>query len=251
MLCVLSHFSLVCVWLSATPWTVAHQAPLSMGFSKQEYWSRWPCPPPADLPNPGIKPASLVSPALAGGFFTTSATWPCALLISVHIWRAALAGVEGLNVLMIETLRTMSCITKCFKMGFAINLKKSESHSVVSDSATPWNTQSMESSRPEYWSGQPFPSPGDLPNPGLEPRFPASQVDSLPAEPQGKPINLKVTQCWEDRGPRLELRNPEVGRILWRKLPWGWVGWQRNHFPGERVLLWHALLWLKIMLQEL
>ena len=135
------------------------------------------------------------SPALAGGFFTASATWPCALSISVHIWRAALARVEGLNVLMIGTLRTMSCITKCFKIGFAINLKKSESHSVVSDSVTPWNTQSVESSRPEYWSGQPFPSPGDLPNPGMEPRFPASQVDSLPAEPQGKPINLKVTQC--------------------------------------------------------
>ena len=50
-------------------WTVACQAPLSMGFSKQEYWSRFPFPTPGDLPNPGIKPMSLVSPALAGGFF--------------------------------------------------------------------------------------------------------------------------------------------------------------------------------------
>ena len=47
--------------------------------------------------------------------------------------------------------------------------------------------QSMEFSRPEYWRGQPFPSPGDLPNPGIEPRSPALQADSLPAEPQGKP----------------------------------------------------------------
>ena len=47
----------------------------------------------------------------------------------------------------------------------------------------------MEFSRPEYWSGSPFPSPGDLPNPGIEPRPPALQVDSLPAEPQGKPKN--------------------------------------------------------------
>ena len=47
----------------------------------------------------------------------------------------------------------------------------------------------MEFSRPEYWSGQPFPSPGDLPNPGIEPRSPAWQEDSLPAEPQGKPKN--------------------------------------------------------------
>ena len=51
------------------------QPPLSMGFSRQEYWSGLPCPPPGDLPNPGIEPVSLMSPALAGGFFTTSATW--------------------------------------------------------------------------------------------------------------------------------------------------------------------------------
>ena len=60
---------------SATPRTVAHQAPLSMGFSRQEYWSRLPCPPSGDLPKPGIEPASLISPVLAGGFFTTSTTW--------------------------------------------------------------------------------------------------------------------------------------------------------------------------------
>ena len=53
---------------------------LSMGFSKQEYWSGLPCPSPGDLPNPGIEPASLTSPALAGGFFTTSATWEAYLL---------------------------------------------------------------------------------------------------------------------------------------------------------------------------
>ena len=52
----------------ATPWTVARQAPLSMGFSRQEYWSGLPCPPPRDLPKPRIEPMSL---ALAGGFFTT------------------------------------------------------------------------------------------------------------------------------------------------------------------------------------
>ena len=71
--CVLSGFSRV--WLFATLWTVDLLAPLSMGFSRQEYWSGWPCPPPGDLPNPGIEPMSLISPALAGRFFTTSATW--------------------------------------------------------------------------------------------------------------------------------------------------------------------------------
>ena len=56
-------------------WIVAHQAPLSWGFSRQEYWSRLLCPPPGDLSSPGIEPMSLMSPALAGEFFTTSATW--------------------------------------------------------------------------------------------------------------------------------------------------------------------------------
>ena len=55
---------------SATPWTVAHQDPLSMGFSRQEYWSGLPCLSPGNLPDPGIKAASLMSPALAGSFFT-------------------------------------------------------------------------------------------------------------------------------------------------------------------------------------
>ena len=59
--CVLGH-----VQLFATPWTVARQAPLSMEFSRQEYWSGLPFPIPGDLPNPGIKPTSLSSPVLAG-----------------------------------------------------------------------------------------------------------------------------------------------------------------------------------------
>ena len=71
--CVLSHFS--CVWLFVTLCTVAHQASLFMGFSRQEYWSGLPCPSPGDLPNPGIEPKFLMSPALADGLFTPSATW--------------------------------------------------------------------------------------------------------------------------------------------------------------------------------
>ena len=77
--CVLNCFSRV--RLCATLWTAAHQAPLPMGFSRQEHWSGWPCPPPGDLPDPGIEPVSLKSPALAGGFFTTSATWEAPVLI--------------------------------------------------------------------------------------------------------------------------------------------------------------------------
>ena len=64
--CVLSHASHVRLFV--TSWTVARQAPLSMGFSRQEYWGGLPCPPPGDLPNPGIKPASPASLALQTSF---------------------------------------------------------------------------------------------------------------------------------------------------------------------------------------
>ena len=61
-----------------------------MGFSRHEYWSGLPCPPPGDLTDPGIGPKSLVSPALAGGFFTTSATWEAQLteenIVQLHLF---------------------------------------------------------------------------------------------------------------------------------------------------------------------
>ena len=81
MLSLFSH-----VPLCATPWTVVHQAPLSMEFSRQEYWSGLPCPSPGDLPNPGIESMSLISPALAGGFFTT--------------WESIYIGVELLGYII-------------------------------------------------------------------------------------------------------------------------------------------------------
>ena len=71
--CVLSRFT--CVQLFVTPWTVAPQAPLFMGFSRQDYCSGLPCPPLGDLPNPRIKPTSFIFSALASGFFPTSVTW--------------------------------------------------------------------------------------------------------------------------------------------------------------------------------
>ena len=75
---MLSRFS--CVRLFVTLWTIARQAPLSTGVSKQQYWSGLPRPPPGNLPDPGIEPESLTSPALAGGFFTTSAPWEAPVL---------------------------------------------------------------------------------------------------------------------------------------------------------------------------
>ena len=74
---------------SAMLWAVTHQAqaPLSMGFSRHEYWSGLPFPPPGDLPNPGLEPTFLASPALAGGFFTNNKAYQChlgSLIISLR-----------------------------------------------------------------------------------------------------------------------------------------------------------------------
>ena len=80
------------------PWTVPRQAPLSMGFSRQEYCSGLPFPPPGDLPDAGIKPVSLASPELAGGFFTTSANWEAHVVLHSIL-------IEGLgNSLVIQWL---------------------------------------------------------------------------------------------------------------------------------------------------
>ena len=79
----LTHIACVrAMQLFVTPWNVACQAPLSMGFFRQEYWSGLPGAPPGDLPNSGIEPASLMSPALAGTFFTISTTWEA--LLTMH-----------------------------------------------------------------------------------------------------------------------------------------------------------------------
>ena len=95
--CMLSH-----VQLFAPLWTVAHQAPLSMGFPRQESWSRLPFPSPGDLPMPGVKPSSLMSPALADRFFTTSATWEAKTLTFL---------IEGEMCMRAEPLQ--SCPTLC------------------------------------------------------------------------------------------------------------------------------------------
>ena len=84
--CVLSLFSRVPLF--ATLWTVAHQATLSMGFSRQEYWSGLPCPPAGDLLDLGIKPMSLASPVLAAEFIIPRTTWEalyiCQNLQNIH-----------------------------------------------------------------------------------------------------------------------------------------------------------------------
>ena len=133
-----------------------HQAPLSMGFPRQEYWRGLSFPPPEHRPNPGIEPAPPVSPAL---------TSRCCLPRH-HL------GIPT-NVLKVKV--------------------KVKALSRVRVFVTPWTVAhqaplSMEFSRQEYWSGLPFPSPGDLPDSGIEPRSPALQAEALTSEAPGKPL---------------------------------------------------------------
>ena len=97
---MLSRFS--CVQLFEILWTTAHQAPLSMGFSMQEYWSGLPCPPTGDLPNPRIEPSSFMSPALAGRFFITGATREAHL-----IWFLAKRLIETHNLTFLYGIFTL------------------------------------------------------------------------------------------------------------------------------------------------
>ena len=106
---MLSCFSRVCLF--ATLWTVALQALLSMAFSRQEYWSGLPSPPPGDLADPGIKSVSLVSPALAGRFFTTSATWET--LPPYHLSSTAKVKVKVKDA--------QSCPTLCDPMDYTVH----------------------------------------------------------------------------------------------------------------------------------
>ena len=113
-ICMLSCFS--CVQLCMAPWSIAHQAPLPTGFLQQESWSGLPFPPPGDLPDPGIKPSSPVSPALPGRFFTPEPPgkpwiWGYentpdsgSLIKSEHLsWSEIFIGIQPGNALLYST----------------------------------------------------------------------------------------------------------------------------------------------------
>ena len=102
--------------------------------------------------------------------------------------------------------------------------------------ATPWTIQSVEFSRPEYWSGQPFPSPGDLPNPGIEPRSPTLRADSLPVEPQGKPKNTGVDSL-SFLQPIFPTREWNRGLLHCRQI---FFFYQLRHKRSPRILEWVA-----------
>ena len=120
-----------------------------MGFSRQEHWNGLPCPPSGDLPNPGIKPASHVSPELADVFLTASTTWEI-----LHIF-----------------LKKLHSRVSLFVTPWTV------------DHQAPL---SLGFPRQEHWGWLPFPSARDLPDPVIEPGSPALQGDSLPSEPPGR-----------------------------------------------------------------
>ena len=108
------------VWVFATLWTVACQASLSLGFCRQEYWSGLPCPPPGDLPDPGTELASITSPALARGFFTTNTTWQAYWLDTRLYWkcwreaRKYICNILKDKLLEMELLGLWTCAFKNF-----------------------------------------------------------------------------------------------------------------------------------------
>ena len=163
--------------LFATPWTVAYQAPLSMGFSRWEYWSRLPFLSTGDLPNPGIEPESLTSPALAGGFFTTSATWEAHWALYQYLKRKhthtysqqimAIPSMEkwlSMTKISHNTIPHLKSIWKKAHMSIAMLLLLLSRFSRVWLCATQWMaahqaSPSLGFSRQEHWSGPPFLSP--------------------------------------------------------------------------------------------
>ena len=140
-----------------TPWTVACQTPLSVAFPRQEYWSGLPFPPAGDTPDPGIKPFSLTAPALAGRFFTTSATWGFVV-------------VQSLSLVWLFMTPWTAAHQAPLSKGFP---------------------------RQEYWSGLPFPSQGIFLTQALNPRLLHCrhlQAESLPLSHQGSPWVFRILQ---------------------------------------------------------
>ena len=166
------------------------------------------------------------------------------------------------------------CISFIWNLNFSLGLSYTERWTLLSPVwlfATPWTVQYMEFSSLEYWSGKPFPSPGDLLNPGIKPRSPTLQADSLPAEPQRSPgilewlaypffsrssqprnrpglsciagrffTNWAIQEAWgTQRGIVLRARGEEGGRgwegWMASSTQWTWV-WENSESEGEGSL---------------
>ena len=173
--CVLSCFS--CDLLIVTLWTVACQPPLSMGFSRQKYWSGLPCLPPGDLPDPKIKLESPVSPVLAGRFFTIEP--PRKSPIDMRMIKSKDSAHQ----------KVKACLPQTTPFSAPCVPNHPEIPSQLQPGSQVPNTHSF-THRGSFWSGLAYHPPGDLSNPGTEPASPAAsllQVDTLPLSHQGNP----------------------------------------------------------------
>ena len=155
------------VRLSVTPWTVAHQAPLSTGFPRQEYWSGLPCPPPGHLLNPGITPKSLTFHTLA-----TDSLPP--------VPPGKPMDYTGQGILQVRILEWAAIPSS---RDFSEPRDQTQVSTIAGEVFTSWASREAW----ESWSGQPIPSLVNLPDPGIELGSPALQEDSLPAKLPGKP----------------------------------------------------------------
>ena len=159
------------VWLLATTWTVAHQAPLSIGFPTQEHWSGLPFPPLRDIPNSGIQPLSPESPAPAGRYVTTelpAAAAAKSLQSCPTRWDPIDGSPPGSPIPGILQARTLEWVAISFSNAWKWK-GKVKSFNRVQLFATSWTTAyqappSMRFSRQEYWSGLPLPSPREPQN---------------------------------------------------------------------------------------
>ena len=196
----------------------AHQALLTLGFSRQEHWSGLPFPSPMHESEKwkwsrsvvsnswrphGLQPTRLLCPwdfpgkdagvgchFLVQGIFPTRGLNPGLLHCRQILYPLSHQGRP--NTSISKNIYVFLWKKYYFLLFNSTDIMWSEGCSVLSDSVTLWTVQLMEFSRPEYWSEYPFPSLWALPNPGLEPRSSTLQAHSLPAEPQEKPTD-KIT----------------------------------------------------------
>ena len=130
--------------------------------------------------------------------FIITLIWQMTLYIwNSYVWNVALKITKQMTMVKLDKLLIPCLMYLKFYQNLNVSMRlywlvKWKLFSRVRLFATPWTIESMEFSRPEYWSEYPFFSTGDLPNPGIEPRSPTLEADSLPTEPQGKPKNTGV-----------------------------------------------------------
>ena len=184
---MLNHFNRV--WHFATPWTITYQVPLSMGFSRQEYWSGLPVPSTGDLPNPGIKPRSPTLQADSLPCASPAAKLSC-FKSCLTLCNPIDGSLPGSPVPGILQARTLEWVAISFSNAWKWKVKVKSLQSCLTlrhpmDCSLPGSSvHGILQAR--IRSGLSVPSTGDLPNPGIKPRSPTLQADSLPSASPGK-----------------------------------------------------------------